>query len=216
MPENIQELRNALLDAAHRLAARGLVPGTTGNVSLRIPGTDRFLITPTGIPYDVLHASDMVEVNLQGAVVEGNRKPSSETPLHTRIYHNHPWAGAVVHTHSMFATTFAVLNEAIPAVHYVIAGMGTDIPVAQYATYGSEDLAVNAAELISPEQRAILLQNHGVITVGGHLEEALHHAETVEYLAELYYRSRSIGSPNILPEEEIRRVAEKFKTYGQR
>ncbi|MDI3257699.1 MAG: class II aldolase/adducin family protein, partial [Kyrpidia sp.] len=111
MPDSTTPLRKAVLEAANRLSALGLVKGTAGNVSARIPGTDRIVITPSGVPYDAMELSDLVEADLSGTVTEGIRKPSSETPLHTRIYLDHPWVGAIVHTHSLFATTFAVLNE---------------------------------------------------------------------------------------------------------
>ncbi|HHY66192.1 class II aldolase/adducin family protein [Kyrpidia sp.] len=215
MAEYIEALKEAVLQTAKKMYASGLVKGTSGNVSARVPEEGYILITPTGIPYEDMERDDIVLVDEHGAVVEGFRKPSSEVPMHTRVYRDHPWVQGIVHTHSLFATTFAVLGETIPAVHYLIASMGTTIPVASYATYGTEELAAGASRTIGPDHKGILLQNHGVLAAGTSLDEAYQNAATVEFLAELYYRTRSIGRPILLSDEEIARVAEKLKKYGQ-
>lgn len=215
MAEYIEALKEAVLQTAKKMYASGLVKGTSGNVSARVPEEGYILITPTGIPYEDMERDDIVLVDEHGAVVEGFRKPSSEVPMHTRVYRDHPWVQGIVHTHSLFATTFAVLGETIPAVHYLIASMGTTIPVASYATYGTEELAAGASRTIGPDHKGILLQNHGVLAAGTSLDEAYQNAATMEFLAELYYRTRSIGRPILLSDEEIARVAEKLKKYGQ-
>ena len=215
MASTLQELRKRVMLTAHQVFDTGLVQGTSGNVSARDEETGLVAITPTGFPYDQITEDDIVIIDLDGNVQEGRRKPSSETPMHTRVYRDRSWVGGVVHTHSPFATTFSVLGQPIPAIHYVIAFLGHEIPVAPYATYGTPELAANAS-LAMGECRAVLLANHGVLTAAESIEQAFQNAHLVEYLATLYYRALSTGlEPKILPREEILRNVEKFKTYGQ-
>jgi L-fuculose-phosphate aldolase len=215
MTNGLQIARQRVLATAQAMYHSGLVQGTSGNVSMRDEATNMVAITPSGIPYETMTTDDIVIVDLDGIVREGSCKPSSETPMHTCVYRQKPWVGGVVHTHSPFATTFAVAIRPIPAVHYLIAHIGSSIPVAPYATYGTAELATHACNAMETA-RAVLLQNHGVLAVAESIEQALLNASIVEYLAMLYYRVLSLGlEPMILPEKEIQRVAEKFKTYGQ-
>ncbi len=215
MAEILLTQRRLVLQVAQATLRNGLVRGTSGNVSMRDTETGLIAITPSGISYDACVEDDIVIVDLKGRIIDGERIPSSELPMHLQVYRDHDWVNGVVHTHSIFATTLSTLARPIPAVHYLIAGIGAEIPVAPYATYGTEDLARGASAMLGESCRATLLQNHGVLAVGRTLDEAYANAETVEFLAELYLRALAVGEPVILPYDEILRVREKFKTYGQ-
>ena len=211
-----ERLRARVADIAIRMHRAGLAPGTSGNVSARDPASGHIVITPTGMPYDSLTAEHMVVVDLYGNVLDGSLAPSSETPMHTAVYRRRSDIHGVVHTHSRFATSFACANQPIPATHYLIAFAGREIiPVAGYATYGTEALAEKAVEALEGGGKAVLLANHGVLAVGTSVEEAYNIASVVEFVAEMHYRALQIGRPSILPAEEVHHLTEKFKTYGQ-
>lgn len=207
-------MQNALIEYAQRCVLDGLAFGTSGNLSVRVDS--RIWVTPTGIPFERLEPRDLVALELDtGAQIDGRRRPSSEVPMHRILYQSRSDIRAIVHTHSPYATVFSCLHRPIEAVHYQIAYFGSQIPVAPYATYGSEALGENAAQTLGQSGRAILLANHGVIAVGSSLGEAFQTARDVEWLAMIYWRTLQIGVPYILPEAEIARVHEAFKTYGQ-
>jgi L-fuculose-phosphate aldolase len=206
------ELRAAVATAALRLLEAGLLRGTAGNLSARSGGL--VAVTPTGVDYRRLDQGSVPVVDLDGRPVDGELAPSSELPLHLAVYRARPDVGAVVHTHSRFATTFAVLGEELPAVHYLLAHAGRRVRVAPYATYGTGELA-DACVAALGGGRAVLLANHGVVAVGAGLERALLAAEAVEEVAELCWRARCLGSPVVLPDEEMDRVARAFERYGQ-
>jgi L-fuculose-phosphate aldolase len=201
----LESLRAAVADTAHELVRLGLVDTTAGNVSARDPETGLIAIKPTSIAYDKIAPADIVIVDPDEHPVEGLHTPSSETPMHCRVYRTRPDVGAIVHTHSRWATTFACLGREIPAIHYVISSIGHRIRVARYATYGSEELAANAVEALA-DDNAVLLRNHGVLAVGGSLDAALKNAIRVEFLAEVYWKASMLGEPIILSDEEIDRV----------
>jgi L-fuculose-phosphate aldolase len=206
------ELRAAVATAALRLLEAGLLRGTAGNLSARSGGL--VAITPTGVDYRRLDQASVPVVDLDGRPVDGELAPSSELPLHLAAYRARPDVGAVVHTHSRFATTFAVLGEELPAVHYLLAHAGRRVRVAPYATYGTGELADACVAALGGD-RAVLLANHGVVAVGAGLERALLAAEAVEEVAELCWRARCLGTPVVLPDEEMDRVARAFERYGQ-
>lgn len=204
--------RHAIIDAALRLTELGLNKGSAGNVSLRL--ADGFLITPSGLPAAELRAADIVFMFFDGTV-EGARKPSSEWRFHRDVLAARPEVGAVVHTHAPFCTTLAVLGRGIPAFHYMVAVAGGDsIRCAPYATFGTQELSDHAVAALA-DRRACLLANHGMIAVGRDLAAALALAVEVESLAEQYWRALQVGAPNVLPDDEMERVLEKFRTYGQ-
>lgn len=208
MTERIQRI---VADRATELAA--FTPGTSGNLSVRA-GT-RVAITPTGVPYADLTAVDVPVLRVGGDQIAGRLDPSSEVPMHLALYETFD-VGAVAHAHSPWATTFAVLRKPIPAVHYGLARVGDHVPVADYATYGSEDLAATAvAAMQEADASACLLANHGVVATGETADEALETLGAVEFGARIYAQASAIGDPVTLPEDEMERVAEKFETYGQ-
>lgn len=198
-----QAARAELVACGRDLLARGLLSQTSGNLSIRLPG-DQVLITPSSMEYDLIEPSDIVLVRLDGSVVSGERTPSSETPLHCLVYAERPDVSAIVHTHSPYATTLAVLGLPIPAVHYMIAIAGTnEIAVADYATYGTPELARNVRNAFAAPARAALMANHGLVAGAGSLKAAASVAEAVETLAGLYYRALAVGTPRVLSASQM-------------
>lgn len=210
----LAELRARVADAGRALVAAGLVRGTSGNVSARDATSGLVAVTPSGAAYDSMSAADVVVTDLEGAIVEGEWEPTSELGLHLGLYQARPEVGAVVHTHSPFATTFAALREPIPAVHYILAKAGNTVPVAPYARYGTRELAANCVSTLGA-QKGVLLANHGVVAVGTGLAQAMAVAEAIETTAEIAWRARVIGSPVSLTDEEMDSVRKDFGSYGQ-
>ncbi len=207
----VAQARRQLVSCGRDLLDRGLLSQTSGNLSIRV-GASAILITPSSIPYDQIEPDDIVITDLDGNLVQGARYPSSETPLHSMVYRTRPDASAIVHTHSPAATTLAILGMPIPAVHYMIAVTRTmEIPVAEYATYGSDELARNVRDAFPAPARAVLLANHGVVTIGSSLGVAASVAESVETLASLYYRALAIGKPQVLTNEQMAEVLAKYR-----
>lgn len=206
--------RGAVADACRELLAAGLVRGTSGNVSVRDPATGAIAISPTGVGYPRMRAADVMVLAPDGAQLDGALKPTSELALHLAVYRARPDVGAVVHTHSMFATTFAVLGEQIPPVHYLIARAGASVPIAPYARYGTAELAESCVRALGANL-AVLLANHGVVAVGADLAAAMQVAEAVEYTAELAWRARQAGEPRVLDAVQLAAAREAFGGYGQ-
>ena len=208
--------RENLLNIAQKLIETGLNKGTAGNASVRLKenGDDGFLITPSGMAVEDMSAASMVQMAFDGSYEQG-KTPSSEWRFHRDILASRTDVNAIVHTHSMFATTLACLHKDIPPFHYMIAVVGGDtIRCAPYALFGSQALSDNAlAALI--DRKACLLANHGMIALGRDLEDALAVAVEVENLCEQYWRALQIGDPHILSETEMRDVFKQFKGYGK-
>jgi len=207
----MSRLQEAVVAACRGLAR--LTEGTSGNASVR-RDQGSFFISPTGMPYESLEPADIPLVDLQGRWF-GRRRPSSEWRFHRDIFKARSDAGAIVHTHSIHATALACTGRGIPAFHYMVAiAGGSDIRCAPYHTFGSQqlsDVAVAAME----GRKACLLGNHGVIALGADLPAALAMAEAVENLAAQYCAALALGAVRILDDVEMRRVLEKFRTYGQ-
>ena len=203
--------RQAVVDHAPALAS--LTPGRTGNLSVRTG--DQFAVTPTGVPYDSFGREDVPVMTLDGEQTAGRMAPSSEVPMHTHIY-RHDEPGAIVHTHSPWATTLAVMGEPLPPIHYMIVAVGKSVPVADYAPYGTEELALNVVEAMEEaESSAVILANHGLVVTGEDLSTAVENTQNVESLCRLYCQSRAFGEPNELPEHELDTAIAKFEEYGQ-
>ncbi|MEY7851894.1 class II aldolase/adducin family protein [Natrarchaeobius sp. A-rgal3] len=206
------EARQSICDYGRRLIEDELTTGTGGNLSVRL-GEDRIAISPSGIPYEQMSASDVPVVTLDGTVVTGSGDPSSELPMHLAVYDDRPDVAGVVHTHSPYATTFASLAEPIPASHYLLAFAGTEVPVAEYETHATRDLGATVVEALGESSRAALMENHGVLTAADSLEFAYTVAQMVEFCARIHYQARAIGEPEILPADEIERVRGKLESY---
>lgn len=178
-----------------RMLAEGLVVGSAGNVSVR--AGDLIAITPSGVPYTDLVADEVCALTVDGEVRHGGQ-PSSEWPLHRRVY-DLPDAGAVVHTHSPWAVTVSASFPEIPAVHYSIVRLGgNSVPVAPYRTYGSGELAEAAISVLRDGHYACLLGNHGAIAYGRSLAEAYERAVLLEWLARVYCQAMLLGEPSVL------------------
>jgi L-fuculose-phosphate aldolase len=210
------DLRKEIVETCRRMRASGLVAGTEGNVSARTP-EGNVLITPSGLDYAVTEPEDIVVVSLDGETLDGAFEPSVETPMHTGIYRSRPETLGIVHTHARFSTTLACLNWGIPPVHYMLAALSDEgrVPVACYATYGTEELARSAAQALGRAHRACLLRSHGTISVGSTVREAYSRTELLEQMAEVYYRARVAGDPVVLSADEMAEVAAKIHDYGQ-
>lgn len=209
---NEQQLRLDLIATGMQLNATGLNRGTSGNLSARYG--EGFLVTPSGLTCEEMTPADVVFMEFDGSC-SGQRTPSSEWRFHRDILAQRPEIGAVVHTHSMFATTLACLGLDIPAFHYMIAlAGGNSIRCARYATFGSPELSAQALEALEG-RRACLLANHGMIALGSTPADAAALALEVETLCEQYARALQIGTPKLLSDAEMDVVLEKFKSYGK-
>lgn len=205
--------RQQVVDTIKALVDKGLTTGTSGNVSALAEGG--MLITPTGIAPEKLLAEHIVFMGLEGERTDDQLTPSSEWRMHADIYRNKPGLEAVVHCHSNYATILACAHKAIPAQHYMIAASGSyEIPLAQYATFGSQELSDANLEALSGAM-ACLLANHGQLATGFNLEGALKLAELVEELAHWHWGALAIGGPKLLEREQMDDVLMAFASYGQ-
>jgi L-fuculose-phosphate aldolase len=211
----LENERKEIVTYGRRLIESGLTKGTGGNLSIFNREEQLMAITPSGMDYYSIKPEDIVVMDLQGDIVEGIRTPSSEYGMHKIFYEKREDINAMVHAHSTYSTTIACLNWEIPAVHYLVAFGGLDVPCAKYATYGTAELAKNAFEAMK-NRKAVLLANHGLLAGGVYLNNAFNIAEEIEFCAEVYYRAKSIGNPVILPKKEMELMLDKFKTYGQK
>lgn len=207
----------SVLETGKIIVNSGLVCGTWGNISARLSGSDSFLITPSGVPYHELTAADLVIVNLQGEVLAGRLKPSSETLLHAAIYRERQDIKGIVHTHSSYASVFAVTRKALPPVLEEMAQiLGGEVLVAPYAPAGTSELADAAVSALG-DRSAVLLANHGVVGVGRSLKEALLVCQVVEKGALVYLLSQLTGTPHLFNNDYIRALRSYYlESYGQR
>ncbi len=206
--------RKQIVEYGKKLITSGLTKGTGGNLSIYNRKENLMAISPSGIDYFETNPEDVVIMDLDGKVVDGNRKPSSEYSMHSIFYKNREDIDAVVHTHSVFSTVLATLRTGLPASSYLVAFSGLDVRCAEYASFGTVELAENAYKAME-DRYAVFLANHGLLTGAQDLANAFNKAEEIEHCAEVYYRAKSIGTPVILDEEEMYRMIEKFNTYGQ-
>jgi len=211
----MKTIQQQLLDLALYLQASGLNEGSSGNCSIR--DRDGFYITPSGINPKAMSIDDMVFMDFNGTIESSQkppREPSSEWRFHHDILKTRKDANVVIHTHSTFATTLSLFRKDIPAFHYMIAvAGGNSIRCTKYELFGTQALS-DAALIALNDRKACLLANHGMITIGRDIEDALNISHEVERLCEQYTYALQIGSPAILSDEEMGEVIEKFKSYG--
>ena len=203
--------RTALVDYARRMVRDRLVVGTSGNLSLRCG--DLIAVTPSGVDYDTMLARDVPVVTMDGTVVDGSLKPTTELPFHLAC-HNRHGATAVVHTHSTAATALSLLCDELPLVHYQVAMFGGSVRVAPYATFGTEDLVANV-NLAMRDRTGCILKHHGTLCIGDGLGKAYDRARQLEWLSDVWLRARAAGQPSLLDAEEIANVVQRFGSYGQ-
>jgi L-ribulose-5-phosphate 4-epimerase len=215
---DIAALRADLVTQHATLVRAGLVVWTGGNVSVRVPGENRFLIKPSGVDYDDLSADDMILCDLDGTVIEGAHAPSSDTAAHAYVYRNLPAVGGVVHTHSSYATAWAARGEAIPCVLTAMADeFGGEIPVAPFAIIGDDSIGKGiVATLDGHRSRAVLMQNHGVFTIGRDARDAVKAAVMCEDVARTVHLARELGTPIPIPQDKIDALFDRYQNvYGQ-
>ncbi len=212
----VEKTKEQVLKIAARMASAGLVTGAWGNVSARVPGEHLYVITPSGIPYDAMDKMDLVVVDGGGQVMEGERRPSTEIKLHLAIYRARDDAGAVMHTHSVFASALAVAGKPLPPVlEDQVQLAGGEVPVARYARAGTGNLAAAAVEALG-QANAVLLANHGLVGLGRSVEEAYQVCLVVEKAAQVYAWASLLGGAAVIPPDEVRALREMFLTsYGQ-
>ena len=199
MEQNLDILRQEIVDKSLEAFREGLFSGTSGNMSCRV-APDEMLITPTSVRYDVLRAQDIVRMKLDGTVLEGKLQPSSEWRMHAAVYKAYPETNAVFHTHSPYATAFAVVRQSIPAVLIEArAFLGGEVRCAAYATPGTEAVGMNAVPALV-DRGGCTLANHGVLAVGRDLAQAYLRAEYIEDVARICTLARSLGTPVELAE----------------
>jgi L-fuculose-phosphate aldolase len=201
-----------LLQAARNLSAFGLNKGTSGNASIRL--SDGFLVTPSGVPAEQLSEQSMVYMQWDGTP-EAGKKPSSEWRMHLDVLQARPEVNAIVHCHSIFATTIACLGKDVPPFHYMIAAVGGDnIRCAPYALFGTQALSDTAVAALQ-DRKGCLLAHHGMLALGKDLSQALAIAVEVENLCEQFWRLLQLGEPKLLSAEQMQEVHAQFQGYGQ-
>ncbi len=191
--------REAVAAASRHLAQKGLVIGTAGNISAR--KGDLVAVTPTGADLSTVTAKMVTVIDLEGEVVDGDLAPTSEVPLHTGIYAATN-ALAITHAHAMASTALSCCFDELPPLHYSCLGLGGAPRTAAYATFGSEELARNVLEALEG-RNAAMMQNHGSVAYGSRMAEAVERLELLEWLAELYWRSSSMGTPHVLTDKDF-------------
>ena len=215
----LEGLRQQVVDVGLEALERGVVHGTAGNMSVRDPESGLIAISPSGMPYPTVTAADVVVVNDQGGVVDGTRKPSSETPLHTMVLRTFPNVGAVVHTHAHYSTVVSCIRRELPPIlTEVVLAVGA-IPVTRYGLTGTPDFGESVVEVMTPETKAVIIKNHGLVCMGKDFAEALLWAEIVEEAAKVYVHALSANGgrePDLVPAELVLEMLAHFRAnYGQ-
>lgn len=214
---NLTSIKEEIVATGRYLLQSGLVVGTWGNISVALPDRSGFIITPSGTEYERTNVTDLVILDWSGQIISGNQKPSSESQLHAEIYQARADIKAIVHTHSTYASAFAVARKAIPAVVEDLAQMnGGTVEIASYQLPGTITLAQQAV-LALKDRFAVLLANHGVVGVGYNLRDAVKICQLVEKTAQIFILANTLGQPNELAEDEIKAMHQNFLTsYGQK
>lgn len=206
----VQEYKTMVQQTAQRSYREGLVAGTSGNVSCFDPETRLLYITPSNLDYTLMTPQDIMVIDLEGNVVEGPHKPSSEWRLHAEIYKAKPQVQAVIHTHSPYATGFAIVQQGIPLILVeMLPFLGGDVPVAKFGLPGTDAVGLHAAQALH-NRNAALLENHGVVATGKNCEQAYLRAVYVEDAAKAYHFARLMGEPVCLSNEDERYLRKKY------
>lgn len=205
--------------ALHAFLPRyGLVVWTAGNISGRVPGADLMVIKPSGVDFDDLDADSMVVTDLEGRVVEGRHKASSDTAAHAYVYRNMPWVNGVVHTHSTYATAWAARREPIPCAITMMADeFGGDIPVGPFALIGDDSIGRGIVDTLQASRsKAVLMAGHGPFTIGTSPRDALKVAVMLEDVARTLHVARQLGDVPTLEQEAVARLFDRYQNvYGQ-
>jgi len=212
----LESLRNEVWKYNLLLPKYGLVVMTSGNISGRDPETGLIVIKPSGYSYEEMTPADMVVVDLDGTVIEGHLKPSTDTATHLYVYKHRSDVYGIGHTHSTYASSFAVLGRPIPAVLTASAMLGGEIPCGGYAAIGGEEIGAEILRTID-SKRAVLLQNHGVFTIGDSPRQAAKMAVEVEEIAKITHLAMLMGQPLLLTQKQLEETGDMYRSlYGQR
>jgi L-ribulose-5-phosphate 4-epimerase len=218
----IGQVRSDVARLHEVLVRYGMVVWTAGNVSQRVDGHDLFVIKPSGVHYDEITPDNQILCDLDGEVVAGetgsDRKPSSDTAAHAYVYRHMPEVGGVVHTHSTYATAWAARGEAVPCVLTAMADeFGGEIPVGPFAIIGDESIGIGIVETLRGHRsRAVLMQNHGVFTIGAKPRDAVKAAVMTEDVARTVHIARQLGTPVPIPPDKIDALFNRYQNvYGQ-
>lgn len=217
--QTIRRVRREVATLHAELPKYGLVVWTAGNVSARVPGHDLLVIKPSGVAYDDLTPENMVVCDLDGGVVEGEHAPSSDTEAQAYVYRHLPHVGGVVHTHSPYAVAWAARGEAIPCVTTMCADeFGGEIPVGPFAIIGDDSIGRGIVETLRESRSpAVLMQNHGVFTVGPNAKSAVKAAVMCEDVARSVHLSRQLGQPIPIAQPSVDALYDRYQNvYGQR
>jgi L-fuculose-phosphate aldolase len=206
----LEKERAQLAAACHRVAAKGLVTGTAGNLSIR--AGDQVVITPTGGVLEDLTPEMMTVIDLDGEIVEGDLAPTSETELHLLVYKS-SFAKAVAHAHGLASTAVACTHDELPVIHYSQLMLGGSVRTAPYATFGSPELAKNVVAALEGKTAA-LMANHGSVAHGQTIAAACETLEMLEWSCELYARALNLGTPKLLTDEDLQKVIEAAMKRG--
>lgn len=212
----IERAKEKLADLGRQMYQSGLVAGAWGNLSLLVREEKAVVITPSGMDYTTVQPTDMVGLDLEGRVIEGYRRASSEARVHLAIYRARADIGGVVHTHSEVASAFAVLRKRIdPVVEDAAMLVAGAVEVAEYALPGSEQLGHNVAAALG-DRYAVLMANHGLVGVGRTLEEAFTVCQVVEKSARILAWAQALGQPFVIPEQDVAELSRAYRqSYGQ-
>ncbi|WP_031515332.1 class II aldolase/adducin family protein [Desulfofalx alkaliphila] len=213
----VEEAREKVAKMGQKIGASSLVLGTWGNISCYLPQEELVVITPSGVAYENMRPDMTVVVNIDGGVEKGELRPSSEIKIHLAVYKERADIGAIVHTHSMYASALAVSGIPIPPILEDMAALiGGGVPVAEYARAGSRRLAENVAKVMG-KTNAVLMANHGVLAFGRDLQEAMNTAVMVERCAQIYAVALQVGKPTAIDEGDVLALRQFYlNQYGQR
>jgi L-fuculose-phosphate aldolase len=214
MGDETDRIKQDVIDTARALLREGLVEGTAGNLSARLPD-GHVVMTPSSLDYEVMEAADLVVLDLDGQVLSDDRAPTSEKALHLECLKRHADIGAVIHSHAMFSTMFAITHQPIPCViEEFDVYVGGEVPVAGYEVTGSDDLGAEVANWVE-DRGAVLMANHGLLTVGKDIKNAHKVAALVERTAQIIWGARQLGDIVPLPDETRKRFAPIYKLMGR-
>ncbi len=213
-------LREQIVAAGMEALRRGIVHGTAGNMSIRDRETGLIAISPSGMLYPTVTPADVVIVDIDANVVDGMRKPSSETPMHTMVMRQFPWIGAIVHTHSHYSTVVGTIRDFLPPIlTEVCCVIGERVPVSRYGLTGLADIGLSVLESMDEHTKAVLMKNHGLISFGCTLDEAMLYSEIVEEAAKVYINALAANGgrePELVPAALIHGMQGRFtESYGQ-
>jgi len=212
-----KDLRERLAKVGREIFAEGLTHGASGNISARVPGTNKCIIKPSGYSFAELEPHHFIVVDIDSRkVLEGSEKPSIETPFHTKLYRQWPDAGGVVHVHPHYSTILSIIGEEIIPMGIEITeapALAKGIPVAKFAPPGTDELADNLVEAMK-DHVAALMPHHGLTTIGKTIEEAATNSRIVEFLAKLHYEVMLVGKPHSLSEDVLKSLVDRAKQKG--